>query len=174
MPLQVPLRAATLAIAVLLVACEGTIGGTAPGTGSDESPTGSPGEGEGEIAVDPGRVGIHRLNNAEYDNTIRDLLGTSTRFAATFSVAEEGIHFDNTASALGMTPSQYDGFFEAAMQLVAEALQDETQRARFLTCTPAAPADPCARQIIETFGKQIYRRPLEAAEVSLNPPKRAR
>jgi len=154
-----------LALAVLLAACEGAISGPVRAGQPDESLTGTPPASEGEVVVDPGRVGIHRLNNQEYDNTVRDLFGTSTRFAATFSVAEEGLHFDNTASALGMTPAQYDGFFEAAMQLISEALQDEAQRSRFLTCTPTAPADPCARQIIESFGKLIYRRPLDAAEV---------
>ena len=152
-----------IAFGVLLAACEGTIEGPGSGTRPGEGPTTTPPD--GEVTVDPGRVGIHRLNNAEYDNTIRDLLGTSTRFDAVFTVAEEGLHFDNTASALGMTPSQYDGFFEAAMQLMSEALQDATQRSRFLSCTPVALADACARQIIEGFGKRIYRRPLEVAEV---------
>ncbi|HVJ20936.1 MAG TPA: DUF1592 domain-containing protein [Polyangiaceae bacterium] len=160
---QVPCRAAMIAFGVLLAACEGTIEGPGSGTRPGEGPTTTPPD--GEVTVDPGRVGIHRLNNAEYDNTIRDLLGTSTRFDAVFTVAEEGLHFDNTASALGMTPSQYDGFFEAAMQLMSEALQDATQRSRFLSCTPVALADACARQIIEGFGKRIYRRPLEVAEV---------
>src|SRR5690349_12288097 len=34
--------------------------------------------------ADVNRVGIHRLNNTEYDNTVRDLLGVGETPAATF------------------------------------------------------------------------------------------
>lgn len=118
---------------------------------------------EPQVGVDPGRVGIHRLNNTEYDNTVRDLLGTVSQPAASF-LAEEGNHFDNTASALGMTSAQYEKYLAAATGLMVESLATPASTARFLTCTPALAADPCARQIIETFGLSIYRRPLEAAE----------
>jgi hypothetical protein len=114
--------------------------------------------------VDPGRVGIHRLNNTEYNNTVRDLLGTATKPAATF-LAEEGNHFDNTASALGMTSAQYEKYLAAATDLMVESLASDSSRARYLTCPPTAAADPCARQIIEAYGLQIYRRPLEASDV---------
>jgi hypothetical protein len=143
----------------------GSIGGPSTGTGSGTTGTGAGTAGTGGGAVvDPGRVGLHRLNNTEYDNTVRDLLGTPSQPAATF-LAEEGFHFDNTASALGMTPAQYDGYFKAANDLMVESLANPAERARFMTCTPAAAADPCARRIIETFGMKIYRRPLETAEV---------
>jgi hypothetical protein len=33
----------------------------------------------GTPSDDPGRVTLHRLNNAEYNNTVRDLLGTALR-----------------------------------------------------------------------------------------------
>jgi hypothetical protein len=44
--------------------------------GATEDPTGDPTGGE---ALDPGRVTVHRLNRTEYNNTVRDLLGTSQR-----------------------------------------------------------------------------------------------
>ena len=128
-----------------------------PGPVTGPGPTVAPG-------VDPGRVGIHRLNNTEYDNTVRDLLGTATAPAAKF-LAEEGNHFDNNADALGMTSAQYEKYLAAAGDLMVESLANPVNAARFLTCVPAVAADPCARQIIDTFGLQIYRRPLEAAEV---------
>jgi Protein of unknown function (DUF1592)/Protein of unknown function (DUF1588)/Protein of unknown function (DUF1585)/Protein of unknown function (DUF1595)/Protein of unknown function (DUF1587) len=135
-------------------------GSSATGTGGNSSGSGTGGGG----VVDPGRVGIHRLNNTEYNNTVRDLLGTATQPATTW-LAEEGFEFDNTASALGMTSAQYEGYFKAANDLMVESLANPTQRARFMTCTPTAADDPCARQIVETFGMKIYRRPLEATEV---------
>jgi len=149
-------------------ACNGSIGGvetTGPNGGVGTHPGSEPAIDTVAAGIDPGRVGIHRLNNTEYNNTVRDLLGTATQPAAMF-LAEEGLQFDNTATALGMTISQYEGYFQAASDLLTESLANPAQRARFMTCTPAATADPCARKIIETFGMKIYRRPLEAAEVT--------
>jgi hypothetical protein len=149
---------------ILLAGCQGSIGGTledgaAPQAGGGSGPSEKP-----SVGVDPGRVGIHRLNNTEYDNTVRDLLGTQSKPAEAF-LAEDGNHFDNTASALGMTGAQFEKYLTAASDLMVESLGSPGNAARFMTCVPAAAADPCARQIIETFGLQIYRRPLEAAEL---------
>ena len=47
--------------------------------------------------VDPGRVTLHRLNRDEYDNTVRDLLGTSQRPAQQFPADDSGYGFDNVA-----------------------------------------------------------------------------
>lgn len=136
--------------------------------GSGSGPGPGPGQGGGPPitgTTDPGRVEIHRLNNTEYNNTVRDLLGTQSKPAAKF-LAEEGLNFDNTATALGMTSAQYDGYFGAARDLMNEAAATPAELQRFLTCTPGnAAADACARQIIEGYGARIYRRPLEVAEV---------
>jgi Protein of unknown function (DUF1592)/Protein of unknown function (DUF1588)/Protein of unknown function (DUF1585)/Protein of unknown function (DUF1595)/Protein of unknown function (DUF1587) len=143
--------------------------GTA-GSGTSAGGTGSTIIGTGGSAVviaqgeDPGRVEIHRLNNLEYDNTVRDLLGTATQPATKF-LAEEGLNFDNTATALGMTSSQYDAYFGAARDLLTEASSTPAELMRFMTCMPgSAAADACAKQIVETFGAKIYRRPLDPSE----------
>jgi hypothetical protein len=117
-----------------------------------------------EQGVDPGRVAIHRLNNKEYNNTVRTLLKTQTQPASKF-LAEEGLSFDNIASALGMTGAQYESYFNAARDLTSELTANTAELAKIMTCMPAMVADPCARQIVETFGLQVYRRPLEPAEV---------
>ena len=136
-------------------------GGSGQGSGGTTSIAGGP---VIEANIDPGRVPIHRLNNTEYNNTVRDLLGTSAQPASSF-LAEEGLNFDNTASALGMTSAQYEAYFKAAADLMTEAGKTPAELSRFLTCTPTKAADPCARQIVEAFGAKVYRRPLETAEV---------
>jgi len=159
--------AAALMALIPSLGCTGRLEGSRGSLGDGAPATPGPASGPGPTAaqgVDPGRVGIHRLNNTEYDNTVRDLLGTVSKPAAGF-LAEEGNHFDNTASALGMNPSQYEKYLAAATDLMTESLASAASSARYLTCVPAAAAEPCARQIITTFGMQIYRRPLEAAEV---------
>ena len=150
-----------MALALANAACGSGGGSSSPGVAQP----GSAGMAStmDDTPVDPGRVAIHRLNNTEYNNTIRDLLGTSSQPANKF-LAEEGLAFDNTATALGMTAPQYEAYFNAARDLLDEAVKTPAQLARFMTCTPTQAADPCARQIIETFGFKIYRRPLEVAE----------
>ena len=58
----------------------------------------------GGESADPGRVTVHRLNSAEYDNTVRDLFGTSLRPAADFPADDRGYGFDNVADALSLSP----------------------------------------------------------------------
>src|SRR5260221_7040230 len=130
---------AAIAFGMIAVACTGKIGDTsAPssGPGSGITTTGTTGgnSGTGGVVIDPGRVGIHRLNNTEYNNTVRALLGTQSQPASTF-LAEEGFHFDNTASALGMTPAQYEAYLKAANDLMVESLANPAER-RFMSCTP--------------------------------------
>ena len=168
LPLQ-RLSAAALLALLASLGCTGKLEGPLEHDGmSNPGGTLTPGGGgpgpSVAANVDPGRVGIHRLNNTEYDNTVRDLLGSASHPAAKF-LAEDGNNFDNTASALGMTGAQYEKYLNAASDLMVESLASPANKARYLTCVPAGAADPCARKIIETFGLQIYRRPLEAAEV---------
>ena len=96
-------------------------------TGSDGDPTGDPGgttddTGPGEPALDPGRVTIHRLNRSEYNNTVRDLLGTSQRPADSFTADDFGLGFDNIADVLSTSPLQAELYERAAESLIAEAM----------------------------------------------------
>src|SRR5688572_13887937 len=91
-------------------------GANGSGASGATGATGSGGAGTVTAGIDPGRVGIHRLNNTEYNNTVRDLLQVTARPATNF-LAEEGLSFDNTATALGMTGPQYELYYGAAETL---------------------------------------------------------
>ena len=102
---------------------------TTPGTATDELPTTSAGEGEdesgsdsGEPAEDPGRVTVHRLNRTEYNNTVRDLLGTQQRPADSFPADDFGLGFDNIADVLSTSPLQAELYELAAEGLISEAM----------------------------------------------------
>jgi hypothetical protein len=71
---------------------------------------------------DPGRVTLHRLNNAEYNNTVRDLLGTSLRPADDFPADDRGYGFDNVADVLRLSPLSLELYQTAAEALIADAL----------------------------------------------------
>src|SRR6186713_1781713 len=97
------LSGVSLLALALATACGSSIDSNGNGPSGPSGSGGSasnPGGGTGggpilDAQIDPGRVAIHRLNNTEYDNTVRDLLGTQSKPAATF-LAEEGLNFDNT------------------------------------------------------------------------------
>jgi hypothetical protein len=72
---------------------------------------------------DPGRVTLRRLNRTEYDNSVRDLLGTTQRLAADFPADDYGYGFDNIGDVLAMSPLLFEKAEGAAGRLVEEALR---------------------------------------------------
>ena len=63
---------------------------------------------ERQVAPDPGRVTARRLNRAEYNNTIRDLLGVDLRPADEFPQDDSGYGFDNIGDVLSLVAG-FDG-----------------------------------------------------------------
>lgn len=72
--------------------------------------------------ADPGRVTLHRLNNAEYNNTVHDLLGTSLKPANDFPADDRGYGFDDVADVLRLSPLSLELYEGAAEALIAETL----------------------------------------------------
>lgn len=77
---------------------------------------------------DPGRVTMHRLNRTEYDNTVRDLLGTALRPAQAFPAETDTLSygFDTIADALRMSPLLLELYEGAAQALITDALATST------------------------------------------------
>ena len=71
-------------------------------------------------AADPGRVTARRLNRAEYNNTVRDLLGVTLRPADEFPVDDSGYGFDNIGDVLSLSPMLMEKYINAA-RIVARA-----------------------------------------------------
>lgn len=118
----------------------------------------------GDPLDDPGTKGIHRLNNAEYNATVADVLGTSLQPATANWRGGEVDGFDNMASVLGVDGTQYERYLNAAEELVADVLASPSLRDRLIPCT-LTDDDACIRSIAETAGLRIFRRPLSEEEV---------
>lgn len=89
--------------------------------GSGESGDDETGE-EEEGEIDPGRVTLHRLNRAEYNNTIRDLFyGMDLGPADEFPADDHSFGFDNIADSLNMTPLLFELYERAADQTLDAA-----------------------------------------------------
>jgi mono/diheme cytochrome c family protein len=71
---------------------------------------------------DPGHVTIRRLNRAEYNNTIRDLLGVNFRPADDFPSDDVGNGFDNQGEVLSISPLLMERYLAAAERLSSVAL----------------------------------------------------
>jgi len=71
---------------------------------------------------DPGRVTLHRLNNAEYNNTVRDLLGTSLQPANDFPTDDRAYGFDTVADVLRVSTLSMELYETAASNLIADTL----------------------------------------------------
>ena len=71
---------------------------------------------------DPGRVGIHRLNKAEYNNAVRDLLAVDFTPADDFPADDAGYGFDNIADVLSMPPVLTEKYLAAASKVSRQAV----------------------------------------------------
>ena len=64
----------------------------------------------------PGRVTSRRLNRAEYNQTVRDLLGVSLRPADEFPLDDAGYGFDNIGDVLSVSSLLMEKYMAAAKQ----------------------------------------------------------
>jgi hypothetical protein len=86
---------------------------------------GTDGDDESEVVIEP----LHRLNQLEYNNTVRDLLGTSLRPADSFPPDSATNGFDNVAAGLTLTPTLMDLYASAARDVAADALETRSRYA---------------------------------------------
>jgi Protein of unknown function (DUF1592)/Protein of unknown function (DUF1588)/Protein of unknown function (DUF1587)/Protein of unknown function (DUF1585)/Protein of unknown function (DUF1595)/Ca-dependent carbohydrate-binding module xylan-binding/Planctomycete cytochrome C len=75
-----------------------------------------------ENITDPGHVTIRRLNRAEYNNTIRDLLGIGLRPADDFPSDDVGGGFDNIGDVLSLPPLLMEKYLAAAERIAEEVI----------------------------------------------------
>src|SRR5881396_2104084 len=71
---------------------------------------------------DPGRVTIRRLNRAEYNNTIRDLVGVDFQPADDFPADDSGYGFDNIGDVLSLPPVLLEKYLAAAQKVLNKAI----------------------------------------------------
>ena len=84
------------------------------------------------LVNDPGRVTVRRLNRAEYNNTIRDLLGIGFQPADDFPSDDVGYGFDNIGDVLALSPLLLEKYLDAAEKISADviAVADRSQQRR--------------------------------------------
>jgi mono/diheme cytochrome c family protein len=128
-----------------------------------------------------GHVMSRRLSRAEYNNSIRDLIGLDLRPADDFPAdGSGGEGFDNNGDALFTSAIHVEKFLDAADRVVSIVLDHDAPgakrfppaavaaaRQRLLVSTPGPGVSPreAARRIVQQFAARAFRRPVDAAEV---------
>ncbi len=83
-----------------------------------------------ELIADPGRVTIRRLNRAEYNNTVRDVLGVDFKPADSFPSDDVGYGFDNIGDVLSLSPLLLEKYLDAAEAVAQDALPVYSEKGR--------------------------------------------
>jgi len=113
----------------------------------------------------PGAAPIRRLTRFELNNTLRDLLGDTTRAADRLPPELKGNGFSNDAASLTTTRVLVDAYRTIASDLASTATRDAVALGKLSSCDVAALGEEaCARAFVGDFGKKAFRRPLSEAE----------
>ena len=139
---------------VVLLGCDGVIGSS-----QGQGPFAGPGGGDvGVVGADV----MHRLNQTEYRNTTRDLLGTQLDPAANFPADDVSFGFDNIAQVLSVSPLLFELYEQAAEELAAEVLNTGI-RDSIVFCDPNLAS--CRSDVFRELASRAWRRPASDEEV---------
>jgi hypothetical protein len=147
-----------VATAAMLAACTGTLG--------DPSGEGVNGDGA-PLCVKGGTPGPYprlvRLTHAQYDNTVSDLFGAPLTPSASFIKDPAFAGFTNNAAGLLTSDRLARDYRRAAEELAEYVSASPDILAQIIPCTPAGDGEACAREFVQSFGRRLYRRPIDQA-----------
>jgi hypothetical protein len=150
---------------MVLAACSGEIGDvrSAP---PDGEPPGElpPGYVPGDIV--PVEPALHRLTNAEYDRTVADLFALDYAASERFGFQADDLvdGYPNSLAVLNVTLARAKAYRGAAQRIARDALGEPDRRNALMGCDVTSDGE-CLRAFLETFGRRVYRRPLEGSEI---------
>lgn len=104
---------------------------------------------------------LRRLTNAQYNNTVRDLLGDDTRVAEQFPPEDYVNGFRNQFQSQSVSPLLAEAYAIGAEKLAKSAFRGGDTRG-LVPCKDTTPA--CGTKFIAEFGRKAFRRPLSETE----------
>ena len=188
-------HAAAVASVALVSSCTGTVGTSSSSSskgnnavGSSTSPGGGSGSGGGTAATSgsgggsstgatgtassgpptdsPPLASLHLLTNAQFVNSVQDLLGAGAPLAPVQPDYEVDGFAQVGGSALVVSPSGVGLYETATGTATAWAFADATHAGAVLSCVPQAITDACTATALTAFGRRAWRRPLTTDETS--------
>ncbi len=113
-------------------------------------------------------VGLRRLTEPEYRNSISDVFGKEIVVQGMF---EPGVRMGGlvaaSTSVLSITPAGFSSLSKMADNIAVQ-VTGEKFRDKLISCTPkspSAPDDVCSGDFFRHYGLMLYRRPLSADEL---------
>jgi hypothetical protein len=103
---------------------------------------------------------LRRLTHSQYNQTVRDLLGDTSRPAERFPQEDFVNGFRNQIQAQSLSPLLIESYSEAAEKMAQRALRGGDTRG-LIGCKPS-PA--CRTKFVHDFGLKAFRRPLDTNE----------
>jgi hypothetical protein len=138
--------------------------GSTPGSDGG-SPTTS---GDAGIGVSTGPVGtptIARLSELQYSNSVRDLLALPSTAAVSLSTPDAVVRLDNEADSLFVGQNLHDDLQASAESLAAQIAGSTAAINKLVPANAPTDATGRATAFIQSFGRQVFRRPLTPDEV---------
>ncbi|HEX5264243.1 MAG TPA: DUF1592 domain-containing protein [Phenylobacterium sp.] len=115
------------------------------------------------------KAATRRITESQYRHAIRDAFGPDLRLEGRFEPEKrEGGLLAVGRAPLSVTASGLEQYYALGQSVADQALAPK-RRATIMPCQPADPkkADAaCARQFVELYGEQLFRRPLTESEVA--------
>jgi hypothetical protein len=138
-----------------------TAGESGEGTGGDD--------GEGPAVAceaSPAPAILRRLTVAEYQASVRDVLGVQTEDLAERFPVDATVHgFSNNASVQSVLLANARAYQDVAEIVASRVVEDAARRDAVVGCTPgAADDDPCLRDFVERLTLAAFRRPVDPAQ----------
>ena len=157
--------AALLGVACVGVVEDGAAGAapSLPGPDGAAAPGGS-GGGGAVPAAEPSRprAPLRRLSREQYNATVQDLLGDSSRPADSFLVEEIAGSFAGSSTLAQAAPAAIEQYRAAAERLASNAVKN---LAALVPCQPQPGAEEdCVRAFLADFGLRALRRPVTSEE----------
>jgi hypothetical protein len=113
-------------------------------------------------------VGLRRLTEQEYRNSIADIFGKDIVVQGVFEPGKRiGGLIEASSAILSVTPVGFDSYSKMA-DSIAVQVASEKNRGRLVPCKPqsaTAPDDACASQFLSEYGLMLFRRPLTGDEL---------
>jgi len=107
---------------------------------------------------------VRRLTHAQYDNTVRDLLGDYSRPAERFPPEDYVDGFKNQLTGQGMPPLLVETYSTSAERLALNAFRIGDVNG-LIPCKPSSFSDvKCRDAFVRRFGLRAFRRPLTEDE----------
>jgi len=111
-------------------------------------------------------VGLRRLSEQEYRNSIADIFGKDIAVQGMFEpqIRINGL-VATSSSVLSVTPAGFESFSKMA-DSIALQVTDEKHRDKLVSCAPKSTADDvCATEFFNRYGLMLFRRPLTPSEL---------